>query len=76
MIACTVWPPPKHWDEVVVLWDVMLSKETHNPMVILKWLDDAPGGRYHLHGWKSGEGFAFRFENKKDATYFRLKWCT
>jgi hypothetical protein len=41
---------------------------------ILEWIDDAPGGRYHLHGHNGDDGFAFRFEQPKDATYFKLKW--
>ena len=34
----------------------------------------APGGRYHLHGWRATEGFAFRFEDPVDALYFKLRW--
>ena len=68
------WPPPGEWEEVVITWDIMLSSGRHKPPVIIEWLATAPGGRYHLHGWKSKEGFAFRFEDPKDALYFKLRW--
>jgi hypothetical protein len=68
------WPPPAEWEEVVITWDIMLSSGRHTPPVIIEWLETAPGGRYHLHGWRSKEGFAFRFEDPKDALYFRLIW--
>lgn len=66
------WPPPK-WTEVVITWaDILAGRQIINN--VLEWIDTAPGGRYHLHGWRSTEGFAFRFEDPKDATYFKLKW--
>jgi hypothetical protein len=68
------WPPPAEWEEVVITWTVMLSGGRHKPPVIIEWLESAPGGRYHLHGWRATEGFAFRFERPEDATYFRLIW--
>jgi hypothetical protein len=67
------YPYPK-WEKVLILWD-NITNHPHYPIKeILDWIDDAPGGRYHLHGYKSTEGFEFRFENPKDATYFKLKW--
>ena len=68
------WPPPAEWDEVVITWEVMLKSGRHKPPAIIEWLETAPGGRYHLHGWRATEGFAFRFENPVDALYFRLYW--
>jgi hypothetical protein len=68
------WPPPAEWEEVIITWDIMLKSGRHKPPEIIEWLATAPGGRYHLHGWKSREGFAFRFENPVDALYFRLYW--
>lgn len=68
------WPPP-NWTEVVILWAEMLEPFTfRQPLIILDWIDNQPGGQYHLHGWKSTEGFAFRFERPEDATAFALKW--
>jgi hypothetical protein len=68
-----VWPPPD-WAEVVILWDDILAGTDYRIRDILQWIDDAPGGRYHLHGYNSTEGFAFRFEQDEDATYFKLRW--
>lgn len=68
-----MWPPPE-WEEVVVMWDKMLQSKTHNPNTILDWIDNYPGGDYHLHGYRSTEGFAFRFKRPEDATVFKLKW--
>jgi hypothetical protein len=65
------WPPP-NWTEVIITWDDILRGGYYHPMI--NWVDEQPGGRYHLHGYKSTEGFAFRFENPQDATYFKLKW--
>ena len=68
-----MWPPPD-WHEVVVLWSTMLNSKTHKPNDIVQWVDDHPGGCYHLHGYNSTEGFAFRFEQKDDAVLFALRW--
>ena len=68
-----MWPPPD-WIEVVVTWETMLAHADKNPNTILEWLNNQPGGNYHLHGWKSTEGFAFRFEQEQDATMFKLRW--
>ena len=75
------WPPPE-WTEVIITWHTMNTKPTHKPPLIAEWLETAPGhGHYHLHGWRSGkdesnEGFAYRFEDPRDATYFKLIWAT
>jgi len=67
------WPPPDDWQQVVVLWEEML-KTPGSARQILRWVDKAPGGRYHLHGYSNGKGFAFRFENQDDAVRFWLEW--
>jgi hypothetical protein len=74
MIQLKHWPPPD-WYECVVTWNSILE----NPKVHLDdyytWCDRyASTGRYHVHGWQSTEGFAFRFENLQDAIIFKLKW--
>ena len=70
-----MWPPPDIWTEVVIPWTDMLVPHTfRQPLRILAWLEQQPGGCYHLHGWKATEGFAFRFERAEDATAFSLKW--
>ncbi len=68
-----LWPPPD-WHEVVVLWEDIMNPPKYPIKQILDWIDVAPGGCYHLHGYKATEGFAFRFENSRDATYFRIMW--
>ena len=68
-----MWPPP-YWTEVVVTWETMLANADRAPNAILEWVEKQPGGEYHLHGYKSTEGFAFRFRREKDATLFRLRW--
>lgn len=68
------WPPP-NWTEVVITWDTMLHSKTHNVHAIQNWVDETNGGRYHLHGWKSTEGFAYRFERRIDAILFALTWA-
>lgn len=67
------WPPPD-WPEVIVKWEQMLESPAHNPNEIVEWVINTPGGCFHLHGHNVDEGFAFRFENPKDATIFALKW--
>ena len=49
-----------------------MKSHTRNPNDIFNWLHKQPGGRFHLHGYNSTEGFAYRFERPKDATWFRL----
>jgi len=70
--------PAPEWTEVVITWnDILHYRPTffHGRIrYILDWVDRVPGSRYHLHGYNSTEGFAFRFEDPKDATYFKLKW--
>jgi hypothetical protein len=46
-----------------------------NPNEIVAWVEAYPGGEYHLHGYQSTEGFAFRFSNPNDALIFKLKWA-
>jgi hypothetical protein len=68
------WPPPD-WTEVVVTWETMLHNSNRAPNNITKWCHDQPGhGRWHLHGYRNTEGFAFRFEDQRDAIMFRLRW--
>jgi len=68
------WPPPD-WTEVVVTWETMLYNADRVPNDITEWCYCQPGyGRWHLHGYKSTEGFAFRFEDARDATAFGLRW--
>lgn len=67
------WPPPK-WTEIIVLWDEILKPPYYPIKDILAWIDETPGGCYHLHGYRSTEGFSFRFERDKDATHFKLRW--
>jgi len=87
MIKFNTWPPPESWTEVVVTWKTMLDNADYNPNLILDWIEKTPGGRYHLHGWEDFQryprhgigiggvdGFAFRFENEKDAVLFKLRW--
>ena len=64
--------PPPNWTEVVITWDTMLARK--NVREIIRWVEEEPGDRFHLHGWKSTEGFAYRFENSKDAVKFALVW--
>lgn len=68
-----MWPPPP-WQEVIIMWDTMLKSDKHNPNEIVEWVNTYPGGEYHLHGFKSTEGFAFRFKDPKDAVIFKLRW--
>lgn len=73
MIQLQFWPPPE-WYECVVSWDSILESSTH-PQELYAWCDNHPSkGRYHVHGWQSTEGFAFRFEDAYDAIIFKLKW--
>jgi hypothetical protein len=67
------WPPPS-WTECVVTWDTIFEK-TYRPQSLYEWCDQYPStGLYHVHGWESTEGFAFRFEDARDATVFKLTW--
>jgi hypothetical protein len=70
----TAWPPPD-WTECVVTWDWIMSDYGCHPDEFYKWCNDYNSvGRYHVHGWQGTEGFAFRFERREDATWFKLKW--
>lgn len=66
--------PHPEWEEVIIPWGEILGPPRYPIKQILEWVDVAPGGRYHLHGHKGVDGFAFRFENPADATLFRLRW--
>lgn len=72
--ASDMWPPPDDWVEVVVLWREILELPGYPIRDILDWLESAPGGEYHIHGYESTEGFSFRFKRAEDATHFRLRW--
>jgi hypothetical protein len=68
-----LWPPPD-WTECVILWNYLLDSPVH-PQDLYNWCDNhVSSGRYHVHGWQSTEGFAFRFEDPKDAVLFSLTW--
>lgn len=73
MTKIDMWPPPP-WTEVIILWDDILGPRHYPINEILKWVDAVPGGSYHLHGYESTAGFAFRFEQESDATHFKLRW--
>jgi hypothetical protein len=67
--------PPPPWTEVVVMWSTMLHNADRAPNDITEWCYRYPGhGRWHLHGYNNTEGFAFRFEDARDATAFKLRW--
>jgi hypothetical protein len=68
------WPPPD-WTECIVTWDWIMSDAGCHPQDIYNWCEEH-SGRYHVHGWRSTEGFAFRFENPHDAIMFKLTWTT
>jgi hypothetical protein len=74
MIQLTAWPPPD-WHEVVITWEQILADKNLKPAMLYEWCEQRPGGRFHVHGWQSTEGFAFRFERAKDATIFALVWA-
>jgi hypothetical protein len=67
------WPPPL-WTEVVVTWDKILLQQAGIVQKIQDWLDATQGGQYHLHGYQKTKGFAYRFEDPRDATAFALRW--
>ena len=78
MIQLTAWPPPDAWVECVITWAWLMSAYGPPEGTIHKiyaWCDQHPSpARYHVHGWKSTDGFAFRFEDPKDAVIFKLRW--
>jgi len=69
-----MWPPPDDWTEIVILWNDITGGRRYPIKDILAWVEDTPGGCYHLHGFNSTDGFAFRFENPNDAIHFKLRW--
>jgi hypothetical protein len=73
MIRYDIWPPPD-WDEVVITWESILMSEDYKIFEVFEWISKTPGSRYHLHGWKQTKGFAYRFEDPKDAVLFALRW--
>ena len=68
------WPPPSDWTEVVIKWQTMLDHADYRPNAIEWWCQENVQGRWHLHGYQQTEGFAFRFEDPRDAVLFRLRW--
>jgi hypothetical protein len=72
--ADKMWPPPNNWTEVVVCWTDVLEGPRYPIQKIFNWLEQTPGGDYHIHGYRSTEGFSFRFKNPGDATHFKLRW--
>ena len=74
MIQFAAWPPP-HWTEVVITWDQILENKRLSPNMLYEWCSNQPGGMFHVHGWENTKGFAFRFEQPKDATMFALVWA-
>jgi hypothetical protein len=52
----------------------MLPSWGHDPNEVIAWVRETTTGRWHLSGWRSTEGFSFRFEDPRDATKFALKW--
>lgn len=76
MMQFKSWPPPA-WAECVVPWDWIMGNKQLHPNKLYEWCDKYPSpSRYHVHGWRSTEGFAFRFEDARDATMFKLTWPT
>ena len=69
------WPPPENWAQVVITWTTMLENSDRNPNEIIAWVEAYPGAEYHLHGYRSTEGFAFRFSDPADAVLFELRWA-
>lgn len=82
-----MWPPPETWTAVRVSWRTMLDDPEKSPKKILEWIENAPGGQWHLSGWEEYQrqathgapwngvdGFEFRFERAEDALLFRLTW--
>lgn len=65
------WPPPD-WEEVVVTWAWIMQSHRHNINELFNKVNKQPGGCYHLHGKGEQHDFAFRFEDPRDATWFRL----
>ena len=74
MLQHQFWPPPE-WTECVVAWDYILQDRTLYPQALYDWCNNQTStGRYHVHGWQSTQGFAFRFEDPRDALVFKLRW--
>ena len=70
------WPPPS-WTECVVTWDEIMNSSQLRPQALYDWCDKYPSSHlYHVHGWENTSGFAFRFEDPRDALVFKLTWPT
>ena len=69
-----MWPPPNDLTEVIIMWNEVLQHPYIPIRKLLDWVDTAPGGEYHLSGYKATEGFSFRFKRDRDAVLFRLYW--
>lgn len=74
MLQFLAWPPPD-WHEVIITWDQIMQDKKLKPDMLYSWCETQPGARFHVHGWQSTEGFAFRFEHKQDAVLFALTWA-
>ena len=69
-----LWPPPD-WHECIITWEYLINTPGIHVDDYYTWCDRHPSiGSYHVHGWRSTEGFAFRFEDPRDAILFKLKW--
>ena len=69
-----IWPPPE-WEECVISWERIFEQPRLSPNNLYEWCAEHPSdSRFHVHGWESTEGFAFRFENPADALLFKLRW--
>ena len=74
MIQFKAWPPPD-WTECVVSWDWLLGDDRPHVNEIYSWCNQhSSPSRYHVHGWHQTEGFAFKFEDPRDAVMFKLTW--
>ena len=65
------WPAPD-WAEVIVSWTWIMASPRHDINKLIQWVENSPGGNYHIHGINENFDFAFRFENPADATWFRM----
>ena len=75
MIQHKCWALPELWEEVVVTGDTMMHRADRLPNDITEWCHCYFGHScWHLHGYESTKEFAFRFEDFRDATVFKLRW--
>lgn len=66
-----MWPPPD-WTEVLVTWTWIMASHRHDIKALFDAVNAQPGGNYHLSGYGEEHDFAFRFEDPRDAVWFRL----